>query len=324
MNFENLNIGGKKHKVLTGKVICPEYMIKMITYNRTPGLIPFCTSEEDGLTKIIYMTDIMRPFREFLMENGSDGQWLRIFMTAADRVLAYCGEYLINPDFILMETESVFVSPSAKSIHFIFNPFIKNDFNDACRKVTADIAGNYYTDHGVSAEVLRERILRETGKKDFNIRQLLSRWNQLANAGEENRRIIQNQPSLNESAGNDVIKNILDRFRKKEHENPTTAVANTTGGLCLTGICSIDTRIPIKSEGVTVGRTMLQKEYGLYNSGIGKTHARVYQQDGYVYATDLGSRNGTYLNGELIDKRVPVKVEKGDILAFSDEEFILC
>ncbi len=45
---------------------------------------------------------------------------------------------------------------------------------------------------------------------------------------------------------------------------------------------------------------------------------------GSIFATDLGSRNGTYLNGEQLEKRVPVKMERGDILAFSDEEFILC
>jgi len=106
--------------------------------------------------------------------------------------------------------------------------------------------------------------------------------------------------------------------------NETMAITNTSGCMCLTGICSINTKIPIKEEGVTVGRTMLQKEYGLYNSGIGKTHARVYKQDGNIFATDLGSKNGTYLNGEQLDKRVPVKMERGDILAFSDEEFILC
>lgn len=107
-------------------------------------------------------------------------------------------------------------------------------------------------------------------------------------------------------------------------ENETCVISNTSGVMCLTGICSINTKIPVKNEGITVGRGMLSKDYGLCNNSIGKAHARVYEQEGIVYVTDFGSRNGTYLNGEKLEKRVPSIIVRGDIIAFSDEEFILC
>jgi hypothetical protein len=258
------------------------------------------------------------------MENGADMGWIKNFLVSTDRLLSVCGEYLIDSGYIMMDTDSIYYSLEASSLHYIFNPFIKTDFTKNCRKITADITGNYFTDYSVAGEIFRERLLKEAGQRDFNVRIILARWEELYYKGSKSsdnaRQIKIEKPEKTRAA----FKNIFNMFSKKEDSNVTTAITNTTGYMCLTGICSINTRIPIKDEGVTIGRSMLQKEYGLLNNGIGKSHARIYLKDGSVFATDLGSRNGTYLNGEQLEKRTPVKMEKGDILAFSDEEFILC
>ncbi|HVW25130.1 MAG TPA: GGDEF domain-containing protein [Polyangiaceae bacterium] len=40
------------------------------------------------------------------------------------------------------------------------------------------------------------------------------------------------------------------------------------------------------------------------DEGMSRSHARVFYQDGYYFAEDLDSSNGTYVNGERIDKAV--------------------
>jgi diguanylate cyclase (GGDEF)-like protein len=40
------------------------------------------------------------------------------------------------------------------------------------------------------------------------------------------------------------------------------------------------------------------------DEGMSRTHARVLYQDGYYYAEDLDSSNGTYVNGERVDKAI--------------------
>jgi len=324
MKFEYMETGGRKFLAARGEINCPGYMTEMIMRNMPRCIVPFNLIGNEAFTKILYETDTQRPIKDYLMENGADERWIKNFLISADGLLGICGEYLIDPDFMMMDTGSVFYSVDAGCISFILNPFEKGDFRGACKKLLADIAGNYFIDHAVSGEVFRERFLREVNKKDFNIRNLLSRWDDFSyGPNKEPVRVKQNRvekPVKKEG----LIKEILGKFSKNEETNETMAIANNTGHMCLTGICSINTRIPIREEGVTVGRTMLQKDYGLNNNGIGKMHARIYKQDGNVYATDLGSKNGTYLNGEQLDKRVPAKMERGDILAFSDEEFILC
>jgi len=324
MNLENLEVGGRSFTVAAGEPICPLYMRETILKNGFDCLIPVSFTKKGSQIKALYETDTKRPAVNYLMENGADEHWIKNFFLSLDGLLSVCGEYLIDPDYISIDNKSVYYSEDSGEISYIFNPFEKGDFKSSCRKLLADITGNYFIDHAVSGELFRERMLREVGKRDFNIRNILARWESLSycevreQTGEKQKRTDKKFEIAY------LIKDIIGRFYKKEETNSTVAVANTSGEMCLTGICSINTRIPIKEEGVTVGRSMLQKDFGLFNSGIGKIHARVYKQDGYIYATDLGSKNGTYLNGDLLEKRVPVKMERGDILAFSDEEFILC
>lgn len=324
MNLENLEVGGRSFVVLFGEAVCPQYMRETIAKNKFDCFVPVVFTKKGVQIKALYETDTKRPIVNYLMENGSDEQWIKSLFLSLDSLLSVCGEYLIDPDYINIDIKSIYYSEDSGGIKYIFNPFEKGSFKSSCKKLLVDIAGNFYMNHAVSGELFRERILREIGKKDFNIRNTLAIWESLSYSAVRELPIETQKKADKKVEIVKLIKDIIGRFYKKEEINATMAVANTKGEMCLTGICSINTKIPIKEEGVTVGRTMLQKDFGLYNSGIGKIHARVYRQDGNVYVTDLGSKNGTYLNGDSLDKRVPVKIERGDILAFSDEEFILC
>lgn len=325
MKFENIEIGGRKLMVARGEMVCPGYMPEMILRNAPGNIIPFSISNKESNTKAYYETDIQMTLKDYLTEYGADEQWIKNFLISADGMLALCGEFLIDPDFIVIDPKLIFFSQEKGLVRYIFNPFESSDFNSSTRKLLVEIAGNYFMDHGVSGELFRERLLRELGRREFNIRNLLARWGEL-NYQEE--KIHQDERAQNKDRdikSNDAFKGLFNRLvHKPEEDNATAAVSNTTGHRCLTGICSINTKIPIKREGVTIGRGMLSKNYGLYNSGIGKIHARVYEQAGEIFAVDLGSRNGTFLNGEQLEKRAPIKLERGDIIAFSDEEFILC
>jgi hypothetical protein len=47
-----------------------------------------------------------------------------------------------------------------------------------------------------------------------------------------------------------------------------------------------------------------------FDTFVSQVHARAYDRDGTLWVEDVGSTNGTYVNGERIDK--PVKLGKGD------------
>lgn len=52
---------------------------------------------------------------------------------------------------------------------------------------------------------------------------------------------------------------------------------------------------------------------------VSRKHARLWVEDGDLLVEDLGSSNGTYLNGELLD--MPTALAPGDKLRFDETEF---
>ena len=63
---------------------------------------------------------------------------------------------------------------------------------------------------------------------------------------------------------------------------------------------------------LTIGRSPgcgIATTYDIYSSTL---HARLFHQDGRLYAEDLGSTNGTFVNSERIVK--PTKLGRGDLL----------
>jgi pSer/pThr/pTyr-binding forkhead associated (FHA) protein len=49
---------------------------------------------------------------------------------------------------------------------------------------------------------------------------------------------------------------------------------------------------------------------------LSRRHARIFEQDGVVYLADLGSLNGTTVNGQAVDK-IPIKLQPGDEACFA-------
>lgn len=65
---------------------------------------------------------------------------------------------------------------------------------------------------------------------------------------------------------------------------------------------------------LTIGRGE-DNEIMLTHTTVSRNHTRVYFEDGKAVVEDLGSRNGTYLNGEQVDKAV---LSSGDVIWVGD------
>lgn len=54
--------------------------------------------------------------------------------------------------------------------------------------------------------------------------------------------------------------------------------------------------------------------FSAYEAGVSRLHASIRQQEGQIVIVDLGSANGTRVNGKKIDPNVPHKLLHGDVL----------
>lgn len=52
--------------------------------------------------------------------------------------------------------------------------------------------------------------------------------------------------------------------------------------------------------------------YGAQDRGVSRVHAHIHLEDGYIYITDLDSKNGTYVGGERLEPHTPTILSKGN------------
>ena len=90
--------------------------------------------------------------------------------------------------------------------------------------------------------------------------------------------------------------------------------------------CKIENQfavIPI-SERIVVGRTMDDDvvefdltPYDAYHYGVSRHHAVISLLDGFVYIEDLGSTNGTRINGFQLTSKQKYRLRDGDEIEFA-------
>ncbi len=61
-------------------------------------------------------------------------------------------------------------------------------------------------------------------------------------------------------------------------------------------------RVPLDKEMVTIGR-LAESDVMIDDKGVSRQHAQIRTKDGRSTLTDLGSTNGTKLNGQQVQSR---------------------
>jgi len=71
---------------------------------------------------------------------------------------------------------------------------------------------------------------------------------------------------------------------------------------------------------IVVGRSE-EAKFRVQQDRVSRKHCEFFAQDGGVYLRDLGSTNGTFLNGELIETSAKVPLEPGALVRVGSLEF---
>lgn len=76
-----------------------------------------------------------------------------------------------------------------------------------------------------------------------------------------------------------------------------------------------ETRVGI-GDRVRVGRNFFNEVVIFGDAYVSRRHAEIGAGDAGLYVVDLGSRNGTYINGRPIPQRKEVPLQAGDVILF--------
>ena len=78
----------------------------------------------------------------------------------------------------------------------------------------------------------------------------------------------------------------------------------------------------IEGDSFLLGGRNEQADGQIQASGVSRNHARITREEDQYYIEDLNSKNGTYLNGELLAYKQKCPVNPGDHLRFAREEYV--
>ncbi|MFO7635750.1 MAG: DUF6382 domain-containing protein [Clostridia bacterium] len=299
---------------LEGEALCPLYMVYMVQRARPAQFLPLRVSHREQGMKVIHHVGERITLKEHFTNKGACRKDIIIFLETMVRVLKVSEEYLLDENHVFVSEEHVFIDRDLREISVMFHPFQRSDFKGACRKLLTYVLGNYFTGKDLWDERWRNNLLFEMKNEPFCLDRLL-------NVALESRQEAGTEKKPSRIDPVETMGKIRDWFfARTKALDATGLLTKETEDHCLINVCDVDKKIYLDSEGMTLGRDKISPK----NKQLGRIHARIFFSEDHVLITDLGSRNGTFLNGEKLKKHTPYEIEKGDIIGFAEEEFMLC
>lgn len=80
--------------------------------------------------------------------------------------------------------------------------------------------------------------------------------------------------------------------------------------------------IPVYEKKIIIGRGT-NHVLAIPDSSISRNHVEVIFRDGEILITDLGTSNGTKLDGELIPSNIPVPYKEGQTMILGQSEVLI-
>src|SRR5690242_20416498 len=87
--------------------------------------------------------------------------------------------------------------------------------------------------------------------------------------------------------------------------------------IVIAGPLAKDTDIPLLADAVSIGRD-ITNAVAIASNSVSRRHCRIRRHAGSLTLYDLGSRNGTFVNGVPVRERV---LKDGDVLTIGDAYF---
>jgi len=78
-----------------------------------------------------------------------------------------------------------------------------------------------------------------------------------------------------------------------------------------------DRSVEVNRPGFIIGRGKQASGLTIKDPNISRCHATIEQHDGVYYLVDMGSTNGTVVNGQLVQRRA---IAEGDVAKICDHE----
>lgn len=114
-----------------------------------------------------------------------------------------------------------------------------------------------------------------------------------------------------------------DKKQVQEEESSGTEVLGAlfVPSIVLVGIKQKD-EVLIKKQEFVIGKQEGKTDYAIsYSAAVSRLHCKISHNEGKNYLIDLGSSNGTYINGRKLEPESPTLVSEGDTIKLGNVSF---
>lgn len=311
------------------RVDCVE--VKMLENNSIPGILICDFRYEDNRLYLYYdITDKVALSEKVKGEKITYSVLSKIY-NAVLQLVKNCEKYLISTDSILIVQDLIYVSRNYKEILFCALPECKNSFRKQIKSLTQELMK--MTDHSdkkavdfiygmyniVSNDTFYINDIKEFLNEkeiDFDIKNYKQN-NEIKDykinkrqSKSKDKELNNNNSSLNKTESFSLVRGRIKNILVREFVPEIIEVKKAVSFGCAA------------EEMLSVGRDETN-EIVLPQNYISRKHAVLEADENFLYVTDKGSSNGTFVNGEKLTANVKTRCHVQDEITFADISFIV-
>lgn len=284
------------------------YQTEMIIKNKIPGLLECRLSRVNQRASLRYEITSKQNLRLVLERKRLSGYELRSLLEGIRTAAHSCGEYLLDPRFLLLAPEFLYLDPDEWSFLFCFFPQAEEE------EYSLFSLAEYLLDHldrqDPGAVTLGYEFYREAGEENPSLDRLLEK---------------NTEESTYEKAAvkEDSVQEKFPEWSVQKAGETACLLKMHEPGLFLRSEGGGCPDLRITEESFLIGKKRDAVDGWLKVRGISRIHCKISREDGCFYITDLNSTNGTFLNGGRLEVNEKAVLHPGDRVRFADTGYIV-
>lgn len=340
---------GKSYMIISRTKDADGYETKMLSENRIKGLLPLQITDAENGRQYWYEISGRQDLESWANMHSLGSEFLKKLLSALRYTIEKTGQYLLGEEGISLNPKYIFVGSGESEILFCYLPFEKTAFEDSIRTFM-----EYYLQHmehgrqeeiqkcyevydkcygaHVSIEELLEVVYKEPAAEELAEEKTAE--DELRQEPEEKRTTRLPHWNWNPKLPVSKKKKNLEtsyvfepeelELAEKEPSNPTVFLGSETpeilGELKYEGE-GRENNLLIRGDMFLIGNRTGEADGVIHAATVSRIHAKITREEENYYIEDMNSTNGTYRNGELLNYRQKVLLEKNDVVRFADETF---
>lgn len=266
---------------------------KVLRNKENSGFIKCNKVIHNGKIKLVYNTSKYKSLEEVIINSSID-----TFITVINKLMRVAigvkDNGFIEYKNIISNLKNIFVDENNLNVYFIYLPIVNTDRTDK-----------------MFIDEIKRNILKVM---DFNSYLRGVQVNNLRFNLTTNKTLEEILYDMDNTSNKNIVKTI---------DNKGLMIDSVSKSIALKGINTpIDINILIDKERYLIGSS---REYAdgviTFNKAISRRHCMILKEMNDYYIVDVGSANGTYLNGVRINKNIKMKIKNGDIIKIANSEF---